>query len=663
MNYEPIIEARLKRFKESFQYENYSEDQAFELFANYSILLQHQPDAFNADSEMLESASVGGENDGGIDGIAIKVNGTFINSKDEIEEMLKCENISTEFIFIQSKNKAKFSCQELNTFLSGIRAFFDDKSITPFNEKVELWRELKRFIFSDEVMCQWQESPSVRCYYVTYGKWLDFPQHTDVVERFKKDLKSISSETNFHFLGAKEFKEATERNENKFNVILPCLDIMSLPEATKVDGSCLVLCSASEFIKLLDTEEGIIRKSLFNDNVRDFQGLSSVNKEIKETILHEPEKFVLFNNGITIVCTSFIPNDRKLKIVNPQIVNGCQTSSVLFASRKEEGSHLENISLVIKVISTTDGDLLNDIVRGTNKQNIVLEEAFETTKQFHKDLENFMNEYNVPKLDKIFYERRAKQYAFNPTIKQYQKCNLRILTQYFVATIMQKPHLAHRHEAVLLQQFEGRIFHENHSKLPYVAIAYSVMKLEQFLKRTYARQDFIKYKAHILMIYFVKVGGAVPDLSKEKGADKYANAIIANLSDEQANVQAFENAIKTFNQCRAIWCKQLRKSKYAIKDTSDFTKLVLRYLNDPDATYSPNDFDDSIKVEKGTITYYNSKVVVPYGYISTNNEKVYFSRKDNATLPIFIKNHALCEFKIKRDNHNREKAYDIKLIE
>jgi len=32
------------------------------------------------------------------------------------------------------------------------------------------------------------------------------------------------------------------------------------------------------------TEEGVIRKALFEDNVRDFQGDNSVNYEIEETI-------------------------------------------------------------------------------------------------------------------------------------------------------------------------------------------------------------------------------------------------------------------------------------------------------------------------------------------------------------------------------------------
>ena len=54
--------------------------EAFEKFANYTELLQHQPDAFSSDMELLDTVSIGGGDDGGIDGIAIKINNYLINT-------------------------------------------------------------------------------------------------------------------------------------------------------------------------------------------------------------------------------------------------------------------------------------------------------------------------------------------------------------------------------------------------------------------------------------------------------------------------------------------------------------------------------------------------------------------------------------------------------
>jgi len=56
----------------------------------------------------------------------------------------------------------------------------------------------------------------------------------------------------------------------------------------------------SEFLKLITDEDGEIQKSLFYDNVRDFQGSNPVNSEIAATLNSSDTagNFVLLNNGI-----------------------------------------------------------------------------------------------------------------------------------------------------------------------------------------------------------------------------------------------------------------------------------------------------------------------------------------------------------------------------
>jgi len=136
------------------------------------------------------------------------------------------------------------------------------------------------------------------------------------------------------------------------------------------------------------TEDGVLRRALFNDNVRDFQGMNSINEEILETLQNEPEKFSLLNNGITIVCRNFRINNRRAFLQDPQIVNGCQTSSLIYTA-SNWGIDLSDAGVLTKVISTDEEDITNEIVRGANRQNIVLDEAFEATRRFHKELEEF----------------------------------------------------------------------------------------------------------------------------------------------------------------------------------------------------------------------------------------------------------------------------------
>ena len=53
----------------------------------------------------------------------------------------------------------------------------------------------------------------------------------------------------------------------------------------------------------------------------------AISQSIKNTIRDNPQKLVFFNNGITLTCTKIVPiKDGGVNLLNPSIVNGCQTS-------------------------------------------------------------------------------------------------------------------------------------------------------------------------------------------------------------------------------------------------------------------------------------------------------------------------------------------------
>lgn len=661
MTDEPIIQAKLKKFAESNNLNIKDKDELFEYFANYSILFQHQPDAFSADSELLDEICVGGGLDGGLDGIAIKVNGFLIKSKEEIDELLKVDDVDIEFIFIQSKNKQKCKSQEILAFHAGIRAFFDSSTF-PFSEDVLFWRNLKDYIYSDDVLCQWKHQPIVRCYYVVQSNLQEDAQRDSIIETFRNDMIPFCHHVEYHLTDLSDFRKILDRNENRFSVMLPCIDTMELNHADKVENSCIAICKASDFIPILNTEEGIIKKSLFNDNVRDYQGFNSVNSEISKTITEDPSCFVLFNNGITIVCNSFINNNRRLKIVNPQIVNGCQTSNVIFTAFKE-GKCIDDVTLTIKVIATKDSELSNDIVRGTNRQNIVLEEAFEGTRQFHKDLENFMNSYQAEFQEKVYYERRTKQYANNPNIKQYQKVNLKILTQYYIGAILKKPYLSHQHESVLLKKFMGKIFRDEDSKLPYFAVAYSFNTLEKLIATHKISKLFIKYKAHLLMIYFRIVSGKDYNLKVEKKADEYAQKILNSLYNIEIAQNNFEKAIEIFEKAKMIWENDMHRSRHVMKENPNFTELLIKLCINAPIENLKQALQKEDEPKYGNIKKVIFKGHNSFGYIASDNEEYYFSKRKNLHLDFkTIKSGRQVRFKITpRDSNDRVQAYDIEL--
>lgn len=126
---------------------------------------------------------------------------------------------------------------------------------------------------------------------------------------------------------------------------------------------------------------------LFEQNLRfrlaDSNTESSIlDQQIQDTVKKTPENMLLKNNGITITCTeivNFSEDDINIraKLINPQIVNGCQTAwavhdAVAWLHENSELMEQEEIGYVLtKIVQTTDTKLANEITSSSNKQNAI----------------------------------------------------------------------------------------------------------------------------------------------------------------------------------------------------------------------------------------------------------------------------------------------------
>jgi hypothetical protein len=404
-------------------------------------------------NNLLEIVSVGGEKDAFIDGIFITANDRVVRTVDEIKEIAEAsKKLSVVFTFVQSKMSPNFDASALSNLGTGVRSFFSQLALLPENAKISEFRRMKEYIYSDEaVTSKLQKNPSVHLYYVTAGSE---PQpdneHFNATKSLaKRDLSQVTDcyfeEVEVNLIGGRTLVKFCMELANNFEVQIEIKDIfpLSVDRTADVKKAYAFTCSASEFLKILSKEDGSLRRSLFNDNVRDYLGnQGAINQEIQETVRSNPEMFLLCNNGITIVCTGFDQiRDKLVRIDNPQVVNGCQTSNTIFELRGDP--NIGRVQLLVRIICTENHGISNKIVRGTNRQNQVLEEAFEATLPFHQDiLEPYFTAYDGAV--KLYYERRARQYNNDPVIKKPQVANLRILTQTFVGMFLDSPHESHR---------------------------------------------------------------------------------------------------------------------------------------------------------------------------------------------------------------------------
>lgn len=641
---EPILKSHFNKFKSSFEIntetdnieqQRKNESEAFEKFVNYTIFSMDYPEIFTGDTDLLDFICVGGGNDTGIDGIGIKINERLVRSIEEIEQIVDAsKKISVDFVFIQSKMRPNFDTAEFNTFGLGVKHFLSDVML-PENEKIQELRRLKEYIYENEkIISKLDSNPNLYLYYVAIGT-------QPVDDHFKGTKHIIENEFikgDFYFekvdvkiIDGKMLVNFCKELDNNFSIQMNIKDIFPLivNSNEKVKKAYAFTCGANEFLKILTKDDQTLRRSLFNDNVRDYLGnKGNVNSEIEKTITDDPELFLLCNNGVTIVCTNFEQvRDKLVKIENPQIVNGCQTSNSIFNFRLSP--NINNIQLIVRLICTDDINISNKIVRGTNKQNQVLDEAFEATKPFHQDLEEYF--LAISGEPKLYYERRARQYNNDPLIKKTQIVNLRIVTQVFIGMFLNLPHDSHRHEAKLLQEYcaeKGSIYNPEHDFYPYYLCGATWYMFDKFFRENKIPKKYRAFKSHLYLLFKDSLGMYAPKLVKSKSISSYCAKLHAIL-EESSFEKHILKILPIFDAITAEWVKQ-GNSYHGIKDRKEFTKLLQEFSR---KSFMGNQVlpkeEENNKKQIGKILDIRITNGKWYGFIKQNNlsDNLYFDNR------------------------------------
>lgn len=110
---------------------------------------------------------------------------------------------------------------------------------------------------------------------------------------------------------------------------------VTFPNIEGVTQAYIGFVKCNDFIEILKDSDGNMLTNIFEDNVRDFQGYNIINQEIKDTIRNsiDQSRYAILNNGITIVAKNIKPTGDNIELFDYQVVNGCQTSYVLFDNR------------------------------------------------------------------------------------------------------------------------------------------------------------------------------------------------------------------------------------------------------------------------------------------------------------------------------------------
>lgn len=200
------------------------------------------------------------------------------------------------------------------------------------------------------------------------------------------DVDSVSVETIYNKV-AEEDAFGVNKLEVKLKTIVASSGSILLVGATR-------LTDIFQFMHNYRSASGDL-DLLYEKNVRKFLGNKrKVNKGIEATIESHPERFGLYNNGITIVAEAVekVSTD-EVVLTNPFIVNGCQTTRSIWSvlqrklnsggtapseKQKDWEARLNTAVVITKivVVGSEGEELLTETTRFTNSQNAVGEKDF-----------------------------------------------------------------------------------------------------------------------------------------------------------------------------------------------------------------------------------------------------------------------------------------------
>lgn len=464
---EQVVKQKHKEFAPDMGYTDF-----FEYFVAEQILKD-----FNLDFESLREGITGNGQDGGVDGFFFFVDDELCRESFDISKVRKSATV-TIFI-IQSKTAKKFEEAALIKLGNFIEKLTD---LTIENQEIkdiynpDLVEIFKRFQELVKGTASKYPKFEFNISYASMGGEVSNGMEAkakEVIKKAKKLGKDIQADCKI--LGARELQELARREPlTSFT-----LNLTDTPLQQQDSEAILCLVSLPEYFKLISDENKKIRRPLFEDNVRDYQGVSvEVNKAIAETLKSSKnEDFWWLNNGITILCKRADAKTRTVTIEAPQIVNGFQTSHEIFnycSSIDSTSLKEETRSILVRIIVSEDEGSRNRVIKATNSQTGVQPASLRSTDKIHLDIEEYFE-----KNTSLYYDRKKNKYK-NLGKKQTQIIGIPQMAQAVMSMLRNEPDTARARPSTLLKDDERykKVFNESYPLELYRVCAETLKQVE-----------------------------------------------------------------------------------------------------------------------------------------------------------------------------------------
>lgn len=496
----------------------------------------------------------------GIDSVYLVLNGKFFAIPDErdddykdfvqeIDLRLKDELIEAVFYFIQVKTKDSNQAELLN-FCSSVYDVFDlENSSSLTSNKIKALRntfkkiagktedislQLKFCIIKkdakriNELEIQWSSE------LLKQAKELKSVKFKKVVIRLVSGQEYLSKLSNFNAPNKRRY-ELSNLNDRfksiKYDETITYIGFLSM----------------SEILSILEDDDGNFDdNNVFFDNIRYFQGDTTVNSKILKSLNTNGAFFHTLHNGIIITSSDaqFNPSNGNLVLTGFSIVNGCQTCNMIWkwhehSMNSESGtysitqSQLDSYFIPAKIVITSDFELRNLITEAANTQNPIRSINLIAISDSAKLLEKSFNNLNLPKRDEKLVFQRLPKYT---TTNNVLNISLEDIARAFYSTFFKEPHEVSRSFGKYLDRKlmdedflcdkKGRGYNINNYLLTAVASNY----LLRYVKSKYV--SLVSLKNHFLLLFFLYIDSDFLTKDPRKSHDGLLSKVIGLVDDK-----------------------------------------------------------------------------------------------------------------------------------
>lgn len=553
------------------------DSEKFEHFSAFTLLSQEvNGNILKTDLEMISTGQ-----SKGVDSIAFSINEKLIISSDEIENF-ENQSLSVDMFFIQSKISEGFSDTELANFLDVVIDFFSDNPqyhIIEFESSRDIYRKLLQRLSNIRKL-------DLHCLYVSLGQKQETQTSIDSTKVIKiRDLENYNLFTSIEIdlVDKATLIKMHKKAISPLRATIKFENKIQLTGIENVEEAYIGFIPFLEFKNLIMDDSQNKIKSLFNDNLRDFLGLDNpINQGIKKTLEDRKfNEFSLLNNGVTVIADANAGKGNILILENYQIVNGCQTSNVLFECK--DIPDIEKVLIPLKVVITKNEELRDEIILTTNSQSKFTEEQLFAITQFQKTLEDFYNANRSN--DGIYYERRTNQFS-NLNISRNNIIEIKEQLKSFMAMFFDLPHLVAGNIGKVVANHKNKFFQKEQNPIPYYISGLISTKWDKLLLINETYKEFNKYRYHIFMGFRYLIEDLQFQESYLKNTKNYSikieqrrensfDKLLLYIRDDSKFKQIIDIAIEIFKKLDY----NRPKGAYSNPITQEYKKNLQDYIN------------------------------------------------------------------------------------